>query len=98
VGSPENLGFPWKAEISGRLRSIAADVEDDGRTRAARDQEAVRRQGQSGKDFEFVGVIYARVSDVRQWEISDADVVFDPKVMILPMPTWFSTTILPTES
>jgi hypothetical protein len=79
VGSPKNPGSPWKAEISGLLRSLAPDIEVDGATRAARDRANVQKQGQSGKDFEFVGVIYARASDVRLWEISEADVVFDPR-------------------
>lgn len=35
--------------------------------------------GESGKEFEFVGVAHALPESVRKWQIDDCDVLYDPR-------------------
>ena len=78
ISAPQNASTGWESEISGRLRSIANDIREDGERRARLQKERSRAKGESGKDFEFVAVMFAIAGDVRRWEVDRCDVIFDP--------------------
>jgi hypothetical protein len=86
---PLDGSLPWKAELSGRLLSATGDqseIERDAQDRADRQKQAAKARGQRGDEFFFVGLIYARVTDVRSWALMKANVIFVPDEPNHPYP------------
>lgn len=66
----------WKSEISGRLRSLANDIREDGEKRAALQRS---RNPQLSKYLHFCAVVFAHPIEIRVWPLDRTDVLFDPK-------------------
>jgi hypothetical protein len=78
ISAPDDTAASWSSEISGRLRSIANDIREDGERRAHLQKEHSLARGESGKDFEFVAVMFVLAGAVRRWDVDRCDVIFDP--------------------
>ena len=71
----------WKAELSGRLLSLAGDVfsiKADAERRVNLLRERAKQQGNSGNKFQFQGVMYQTAKKIRSFDFMQAGVVFTP--------------------
>ncbi len=71
----------WLSEISGRLNSKAGTVEfikADGNNRVNRQKESAIKEGKSGNEYAFTGVILKNVCEIRKFSFIKADVIYDP--------------------
>lgn len=78
ISAPKVGARVWKSEISGRLRSIADDIRKHAERRVQQLIQAANDRGERGSECQFRGVMFSRVGEVRQWEIDQCDVIFDP--------------------
>jgi hypothetical protein len=62
------------------------EIEQDAHNRADRQKQGAKAKGQSGDEFYFVGVIYARAAAVRAWGPMRANVIFVPDELDHPHP------------
>jgi hypothetical protein len=81
VAAPLEASSPWKAEVSGRLRSLVPDIgqiASDGEQRAERLRNNAKAKGKSIGQYGFVGVAYVSPREVRSWTVVDAETLYHP--------------------
>lgn len=75
IDAPAITRAKWKAELSGRLRSVGDNICEDGQRRAKLQRE---KRPEMADYFQFVAVVFAERAAIRKWAVDRTDVLFHP--------------------
>lgn len=78
ITAPESPSNTWKAEISGRLLSIADSICDHAEQRINEIKTEQEKNNFSTSKTRFMGIAHSKVSNLREFPHAETNVIFEP--------------------